>query len=167
MADKKENLSEYDTELIDDSEEVSIGIIVSEWNPEVTNALKDAAVATLLEHNVLLENIDVEYVPGSFELPLAAQWMLEHYEIDAIICLGSVVKGETPHFDYICQGVTSSIARLNQIYSRPVIFGVLTTDNMQQALDRAGGKHGNKGVEAAVAALKMIALSKKISGIQS
>ena len=166
MTEKKENLSQYDEVIIENSEEINIGIIVSEWNPEVTNALKNAAVETLIKHKVLIENIDIEYVPGSFELPLAAQWMLEHYEIDAIICLGSIIKGETPHFDYVCQGVTNSIARLNQLYSRPVIFGVLTTNDMQQALERAGGKHGNKGVEAAVAALKMIALSRKISGIK-
>ena len=143
---------------------MSFGIIVSEWNSEITNALKDGAVGVLLKHQVAMENITVEYVPGSFELPLAAQWMLAHLEVDAVICLGCIIQGETRHFDFICQAVTNSLSQLNLNYSRPISFGVLTTNNMQQAIERAGGKHGNKGVEAAVAAIKMVNLSKKISG---
>lgn len=162
MSEKKTNLSEYNAEFIPDAENLSFGIVVSEWNIDITDALKEGALNTLIKHQVSLENITVEYVPGSFELPLAAQWMLENLDVDAVICLGCVIQGETRHFDFICQGVTNAISQLNANYARPVIFGVLTTNNMQQAIDRAGGKHGNKGVEAAVAAIKMVNLSKKL-----
>jgi len=164
MFEKKNNLSEYNPETLADAESMSFGIVVSEWNIEVTDALKEGALNTLLKQNVNINNIHIEYVPGSFEIPLAAQLILEHLEVDAVICLGCVIQGETRHFDFICQGVTHAIAQLNQNYARPVIFGILTTDNIQQAIDRAGGKHGNKGVEAAVAAIKMVDLSRKISG---
>ena len=109
------------------------------------------------------ENILKKFVPGSFELTLGAQFMAEYTEVDAIICLGSVIRGETPHFDYICRGVTHGITELNLTYNMPVIFGVLTTDTLQQAKERAGGKHGNKGDEAAVAAIKMAVLQKDLS----
>lgn len=161
---KKTNLSEYTFENIPDTDNMSVGIVVSEWNPEVTEKLKEAAVLTLLRQGVPESNITVEYVPGSFELPLAAQWMLEHLDVDAVICLGCVIQGETRHFEFICNTVSGAISNIGLNYARPVIFGVLTTDNMQQALERAGGTHGNKGVEAAVAAMKMINLSRKISG---
>ena len=165
MSEKKINLSDYNPEFIPDAENMTFGIVVSEWNIEITDALKEGAFETLLKHHALKENITVKYVPGSFELPLAAQWMLEQLDVDAVICLGCVIQGETRHFDFICQGVTNSICQLNAKYSKPVIFGVLTTNNMQQAIDRAGGKHGNKGVEAAIAAIKMINLYKKVSAI--
>lgn len=166
MEDKKHNLSYYAPESIPDAEDMSFGIVVSEWNPEVTEALKNGAIETLLKHNVLTENITVHYVPGSFELPLGAQWVLSHLEADAVICLGCVIQGETRHFDFICQGVTQGIVQLNHAFGRPVIFGLLTTDNMEQAIDRAGGKHGNKGTEAAITAIKMVALARNISGNQ-
>ena len=164
MFEKNNNLSEYNAETLANAESMSFGIVVSQWNIEVTEALKEGAVNILLKQNANINNIHIEYVPGSFEIPLAAQLMLEHLELDAVICLGCTIQGETPHFNYICQGVTHAISKLNQNYSRPVIFGVLTTNDMQQAIDRAGGKHGNKGVEAAVAAIKMVDLSRRISG---
>lgn len=164
MFEKKNNLSEYNSDYIPDAQSMTFGIVVSEWNIEVTEALKNGAVETLMKHHTLIENIYVEYVPGSFELPLGAQLMLEHLEVDAVLCLGCIIQGETRHFEFICQGVTHAIAKLNQNYSRPVIFGVLTTETMQQAIDRAGGNHGNKGVEAAVAAIKMVDFSRRISG---
>jgi 6,7-dimethyl-8-ribityllumazine synthase len=139
-----------------------IGIVVSEWNSEITNALLDSAVKTLLSKGAEKENIIVRYVPGSFELTLGAQLMAENSDLDAIICLGCVIQGETKHFDYICQGVTHGITSLNMEYNMPVIFGVLTTDNMEQAKDRAGGKHGNKGEEAAITAIKMVALQREL-----
>ncbi len=163
MLEKNSNLSEYQSIDIADAENMSFALIVSEWNIEITNALKEAAVETLLKYKAISENIHLHYVPGSFELPLAAQWVLEHLEVDAVICLGCVIQGETRHFEFICQSVSQSIAHLNLNYSRPVIFGVLTTDNIQQAIERAGGTHGNKGVEAAVAAIKMIELGRKIT----
>jgi len=149
------NLSIYDQQSVPDGDEYSVGIVVSEWNREVTEALLDGALTTLNKHGVSDENIAVEFVPGTFELTFGASAMM-YQGFDAIIVLGCVIRGETPHFDYVCQGVTQGITKLNADGETPVIFGVLTTDNLQQALDRAGGKLGNKGDEAAVAALKMI-----------
>jgi 6,7-dimethyl-8-ribityllumazine synthase len=145
---------------IPDANGMKFGIVVSEWNSEVTFAMKDAAVQTLLDNGAKEDDIIIRYVPGSFELTAGAQMMAEHTAVDAIICIGCVVRGETPHFDYICQGATIGLTQVSIDYKLPVIFGVLTTDNLQQALDRAGGKHGNKGVEAAVTAIKMAALKR-------
>lgn len=131
------------------------GIVVSEWNEEITNALLEGAVATLEEHGAIPENIHIKHVPGSFELIYGAHQMTLNGGFDAIIILGSVVRGETPHFDYICQGVTAGIARLNTVSEIPVIYGLLTTDNIEQARQRAGGALGNKGSECAVVAIKM------------
>ncbi|MDD3876878.1 MAG: 6,7-dimethyl-8-ribityllumazine synthase [Bacteroidales bacterium] len=164
MTEKKHNLSDYDSESVPDASEMTFGIVVSEWNKEITFALLEGALETLKAHQVKHENIVVKYVPGSFEIPLAAHWILEHHEVDAVICLGCIIQGETRHFDFVCKGVTDGIMRLNLQYSRPVIFGILTTDNFEQAKERAGGKNGNKGVEAAIAAIKMIKLSEDISG---
>jgi 6,7-dimethyl-8-ribityllumazine synthase len=136
----------------------TIGIIWSEWNTEITSALKDGALNTLLQHGVLPENIIIKTVPGAFELTLGAQWLAEHTEAEAVICIGCVIQGETKHFDFICNSVAQGITDLNREFSLPFVFGVLTTDNLQQAIDRAGGKHGNKGDEAAITALKMLAL---------
>ena len=122
----------------------------SEWNPEITGALLEGAVNTLERHGAIPENIHVKTVPGSFELIYGAHQMVLNGGYDALIVLGSVIKGDTPHFDYICQGVTTGIARLNTTSEIPIIYGLLTTDNLQQALDRAGGKLGNKGDECAV-----------------
>jgi 6,7-dimethyl-8-ribityllumazine synthase len=125
------------------------------WNPEITGALLDGCVSTLEKHGALPENIHVKTVPGSFELVYGAHQMTLNDGYDAVIILGSVIRGETPHFDYICQGVTEGIARLNATSNIPVVFGLLTTNDLQQARDRAGGKHGNKGDECAVVAIKM------------
>ena len=133
-----------------------IAIVVSNWNEEITEALFQSAKSTLLAHGVTKENIIRKNVPGSFELSLGSQWMAQRNEIDAVIALGCVIQGETPHFDYICQAVGHGITEVGLKYNKPVIFGVLTTLNKQQAFDRAGGKHGNKGEEAALTAIKML-----------
>ena len=143
---------------IPDATGMKIGIVVSEWNSEVTFAMKDGALQTLLDNGVQIDDIVMCNVPGSFELTAGAQMLAEQANVDAIIAIGCVIRGETPHFDYICDGATYGLTELSIRYKLPVIFGVLTTDNLQQALDRAGGIHGNKGVEAAVTAIKMVAL---------
>ena len=155
MATAFHNLSEYDPTSIPDASNMNFGIVVSEWNPEITGALLDGAVKTLEKHGALPENIHVKTVPGSFELIYGAHQMTLNDGYDAIIILGCVIRGETPHFDYICQGVTYGIARLNAKSEIPVIFGLLTTNDMQQAKDRAGGCLGNKGDECAIDAIKM------------
>ncbi len=137
--------------------------MVSDWNSEITFALLDGCINTLLRHGAERENILVRHVPGSFELTLGAQLMAENEDIDAVICLGCVIQGETPHFNYICQAVSFGITELNIDYNIPFIFGVLTTNNSEQARERAGGKHGNKGDEAAVTAIKMVALKQEMS----
>lgn len=140
------------------AEEFLFGIVYAEWNSEITEALKNGAINTLLANGAKIENILVRSVPGSFELVLGAQYMIEQTEVDAVICLGCVIQGETRHFDFICDAVAHGIMQLNIDFELPVIFGVLTTDNQEQALDRSGGKHGNKGDEAAITAIKMLAL---------
>jgi 6,7-dimethyl-8-ribityllumazine synthase len=152
------NLSAYDPELVPNTGEMRFGIVVSDWNKAITWSLLDGAVKTLKKHGVTDRNIVIKHVPGSFELTLGAQFLAEYDDLDAIICLGCVIQGETPHFTYICQGVTQGITQLNLEYNLPFIFGVLTTNTQQQAVDRSGGKLGNKGDEAAVAAIKMAAL---------
>jgi 6,7-dimethyl-8-ribityllumazine synthase len=154
------NLSDYDPSLVPDASEMRFGIVVADWNSEITFALLDGAKETLKKHGAESNNIIIKHVPGSFELTLGAQFVAENEDVDAIICLGCVIQGETPHFTYICQGVAMGITQLNIDYNIPFIFGVLTTDNLQQAKDRSGGKHGNKGNEAAVTAIKMAALQK-------
>jgi 6,7-dimethyl-8-ribityllumazine synthase len=156
------NLSKYDPESVPAADDMRFGIVVSDWNREITWALLDGAVSTLKKHGAKSKNIIVKHVPGSFELTLGAQFLAEYDDLDGIICLGCVIQGETPHFTYICQGVTQGITQLNMEYNIPVIFGVLTTLNQQQAVDRAGGKHGNKGDEAAVTVIKMAALQRDI-----
>lgn len=133
-----------------------IALVVAEWNEEITGALQEAAYACLLQHGIKKKNILIKQVPGTFELSLGALWMAEQKKVDAVICLGCVVQGETPHFDYICQAVAYGITEVGLKTKKPVIFGVLTTANHQQALDRAGGKYGNKGEEAALTALSML-----------
>jgi 6,7-dimethyl-8-ribityllumazine synthase len=156
------NISEYKPGEIPRADDMIFGIVVSEWNSKITGSLLDAAVKTLVSKGAAKENIVVKYVPGSFELVLGAQLLAENSDLDAILCLGCVIQGETRHFDYICQGVTYGIADLNMNYNMPFIFGVLTTDNMEQAQDRSGGKHGNKGEEAAITAIKMVALQREL-----
>jgi 6,7-dimethyl-8-ribityllumazine synthase len=156
------NLSDYNPENIPDASGFRIGIVVSDWNNDITGALFEGAKKTLLNHSVSKKDIVVRHVPGSFELPLGAQFLAEYEDLDAIICLGCIIQGETPHFTYICQGVTQGITRLNLDYNIPFIFGVLTTETHQQAAERAGGKHGNKGDEAALAAIKMASLQREM-----
>jgi 6,7-dimethyl-8-ribityllumazine synthase len=156
MASQLHNLSDYDPATIPNAERMAFGIVVSEWNKEITDALLKGCVDTLIVNGALKENIHIKHVPGSFELIYGARQMsLGGGELDAIIILGSVIRGETPHFDYICQGVTYGIARLNATTDIPVIYGLLTTNDMQQAKDRSGGKYGNKGNECAIDAIKM------------
>jgi len=152
------NLSEYVLSSVPQGNDMKFGIVVSEWNYDVTGALANGAVETLKKHGVKDDDILVKHVPGSFELTLGGQFFAEYTDVDAIILLGCVIQGETRHFDFICQGVAKGATDLNIKYNLPVIFGVLTTENQQQALDRAGGRLGNKGDEAAVTALKMVAL---------
>ncbi len=157
------DLSSYDPSGIPAAENMKFGIVVSDWNNDITWKLLDGAVNTLKRHGACGDNIFIEHVPGSFELPLAAQLLKESSNADAIICLGCVIQGETPHFTYVCQGVTEGITHLNLRYSTPFIFGVLTTDTLQQATDRAGGKLGNKGDEAALTAIRMVDLKRNIN----
>lgn len=155
MATSLHSLSSYDASKVPDASNMCFGIVVSEWNPEITGALLDGCVATLEKHGTLPENIHVKTVPGSFELIYGAHQMVLNGGYDAVIILGSVIRGETPHFDYICQGVTQGIAHINAKSEIPVVFGLLTTNDLQQAKDRSGGKLGNKGDECAVVAIKM------------
>ncbi len=154
------DLSAYDINSVPGAEGMRFGVVVAEWNIQITGALANGAVETLKKHGAREEDITVKYVPGTFELPLGGQFFAEMDNVDAVLLLGCVIQGETRHFDYICEGVTQGCKDLNLKYNKPFIFGVLTTDNEQQALDRAGGKHGNKGDEAAVTAIKMLDLKK-------
>ena len=155
MATALHHLSDYDPATVPDASNMCFGIVVAEWNPEITGALLEGAVKTLEKHGTLPENIHVKTVPGSFELVYGAQQLSKNDGFDAIIILGSVIRGETPHFDYICQGVTYGIAHLNASQNIPVIYGLLTTNDLQQARDRSGGRLGNKGDECAIDAIKM------------
>ncbi|WP_430613738.1 6,7-dimethyl-8-ribityllumazine synthase [Flavobacterium sp. JP2137] len=161
MATANKNLSEYNKATLPDAKEFTVGIVVSEWNDQVTNGLFAGAQAALLDCGLLPENLVRWDVPGSFELIFGAKKMIETLEVDAVIVIGCVIKGETMHFEFVCEGVTHGIKDLNLISEVPVIFCVLTDNNEQQSLDRSGGIHGNKGTEAAVAALKMIALNQQ------
>lgn len=162
MATSLKNLSDYDIQSVPDAKGLKFGIVVAEWNTEITEALYNGAYNTLLKHGVSEYDIIKKYVPGTFELTLGAQSIAEYTNVDAIIVLGCVIQGDTRHFDFICQGVTQGITDVNIKYNKPVVFGVLTTDNQQQALDRAGGKHGNKGDEAAYTAIKMVAMQNSL-----
>lgn len=156
MATQLKNLSDFSHTTIPNGSAYKIAIAVAEWNAEITGALYHGALATLTQHGVLPENILSVAVPGSFELTGAAEILLKkHADLDAVICLGCVIQGETRHFDFICDAVANGVTQVGIKYSKPVIFGVLTTNDQQQAIDRAGGKHGNKGDEAAITALKM------------
>jgi 6,7-dimethyl-8-ribityllumazine synthase len=156
MATQYQNLSEYNAESLPDTSGMRFAIIVSKWNTKITDKLLEGAYNTLLKEGVKPENITVAHVPGSFELIFGAKRIVESLRPDAVIGLGCVVKGDTPHFDYVCSGVTQGFAQLNEQGDIPYIFGVLTTDTMQQSIDRAGGKLGNKGTEAAITAIKMV-----------
>ncbi|MFT7269607.1 MAG: 6,7-dimethyl-8-ribityllumazine synthase [Roseivirga sp.] len=156
MASNLKNLSDYSSKNIVDMGNKKFAVIVSEWNEEVTESLYQGAYETLIANGVAKENIIRKSVPGSFELTLAAQWMAEQESIDAVICLGCVIQGETRHFDFICDAVAHGVTNVSLKCNKPVIFGVLTPNTQKQALDRAGGKHGNKGDEAAITAVKML-----------
>jgi 6,7-dimethyl-8-ribityllumazine synthase len=162
MSSSNKNLSVFEGTPVPDASPYRFGIVYAEWNSGITLALKDGAFQTLLKNGAKEKNILVKSVPGSFELTLGAQFLAEQGRVDAIICLGCVIQGETRHFDFICDAVANGITNLNIKYNLPVIFGVLTPDTQQQAADRAGGKHGNKGDEAAVTAIKMVQLRKEL-----
>ncbi len=157
MASANKNLSEFQTHELPEIQHKKFVILVSEWNQEVTQALYVGAYETLIKHGAQEKNIITQAVPGSFELTLGAQKMAQKPEIDAVICLGCVIQGETRHFDFICQAVAQGITDVSIKFNKPVIFGVLTPNTQEQAMDRAGGKHGNKGDEAAITAIKMLA----------
>ena len=158
MATKNNNLSDYKKDNLPNVSNLKFGIVVSQWNKEITDGLFNGAYSTLIDCGVLKENIKKLEVPGSFELIFGTK-ILSRKDVDAIICLGSIIQGETKHFDYVCQGVTNGIKDLNISLGIPVIFGVLTDNTMDQAINRSGGKHGNKGVEAAITAIKMADLN--------
>ena len=160
MATTNNNLSDFNKDSLPDSSNMKIGIVVSRWNNKITNDLYNGAYTTLIESGVSENNIEKLEVPGSFELIFGSK-ILSRKDVDAIICLGSVIQGETKHFDYVCQAVSNGIKDLNISLDIPVIFGVLTDNTMEQALNRSGGKHGNKGVEAAFTAIKMVHLNQQ------
>lgn len=163
MATINSNLSVYDESSIPSAESLRFGIIVSEWNPAITHALFEACKATLLKHGAKEENIHVLQVPGSFELPMGARLCIASQKVDAVVCIGCVIKGETSHNDYINRAVASGLTSLSMMSNIPCIFGVLTPNNMEQAEARAGGIHGNKGVEAATTAIRMAAMKKELT----
>ncbi len=155
MATHLKGLSDFSHIEIPSAKAFRFGIVVSQWNAEVTGALYEGAYAALIKNGALVENIVDIRVPGSFELTSGADLLLASKKLDAVICLGCVIQGETRHFDFICNAVANGVTNVSIKYNKPVIFGVLTTDNLQQAKDRSGGKHGNKGEEAAVTAIMM------------
>jgi len=161
MATEHHNLSNYNKELVPNGADFKVGIVVSEWNDNITFNLLAGAKETLLANGVKEEDIHVYFVPGTFELPLGCQYVFENTYLDGVIAIGCVIQGETRHFDFVCEGTTKGIMDVGLKYNRPAIFCVLTDNDIQQSIDRSGGKHGNKGVECAVALLKMIALSRK------
>jgi 6,7-dimethyl-8-ribityllumazine synthase len=164
MATALQHLDQYDPDALPSGENLRIGVVTAEWNRKVTFALRDACLQTLIGNGVSKERITSVQVPGSFELPSAAQMLLEFRELDAVICLGCVIKGETRHDEYINHAVAQGLTDLTLQYGTPVIFGVLTTEDEDQAKARAGGKHGNKGTESAVTALRMAGLQQHLAG---
>ncbi len=162
MASAKKNLSEYNEENMPSVEGMSFGIVVSEYNSKITHALYEGCFDTLLKHGAKEEDIKTLQVPGSFELPAGARMISDRYKLDAIICLGCVIKGETSHNEYINYAVANGLANMSMMYAKPYVFGVLTPNDEQQALDRAGGKLGNKGIEAAVTAIRMATIRKQL-----
>lgn len=160
MATENKNLSNYDKNTIPNAKDFRFGIVVSEWNDNITNNLYKGALSALLDCGALQENIIKWDVPGSFELVHGSKKMIETQKVDVVIAIGSVIEGETKHFDFVCTATAHGIMDLNVKYNTPVIFCVLTDKTMQQAIDRSGGKHGNKGTEAAIAGIKMAVLGK-------
>jgi 6,7-dimethyl-8-ribityllumazine synthase len=161
MATENKNLSHYDKNTIPNAKDFRFGIVVSEWNGHITGGLYQGAVDTLIDCGALPENIIKWEVPGSFELIYGAKRMMDTQNVDCVITIGCVIKGETMHFEFVCEGVTQGIKDLNVIGDIPVIFCLLTDNNEQQSIDRSGGKHGNKGIEAAITAIKMTDLRER------
>jgi 6,7-dimethyl-8-ribityllumazine synthase len=156
MATASRNLSIYKKEEIPNGSDFKVGIVVSEWNKEITTNLLNGAKQVLIENGVSVENIIIQHVPGAFELALGAQFILEIGKVDGIIAIGVVIQGETKHFDFVCSGTTKGIMDVMLKYNKPISFCLLTDQNIQQSIDRSGGKHGNKGIESAIACMKMI-----------
>ena len=166
MATRLKNLSDFSNTEIPSAAQYRFGIVTAEWNAAITGALYNGAYNNLIANGAIADNIFSYPVPGSFELIAGADALLKNItNLDAVICLGCVIQGETRHFDFICNAVANGLANAGLKHNKPVIFGVLTTDNEQQAVDRAGGIHGNKGVEAAVTAIKMADLHNSLKGI--
>jgi len=163
MKEKKKDLSSYDHKKIPSGKSMHLGIVVSDWNPEITSALLDGCKTLLTKQGVKEDNMVILNVPGTFELTSGANLLIKKRQVDGVICLGCVVKGETRHDEYINRATANGLTNLAIAFNKPVIFGVLTTENMQQAEDRSGGKHGNKGIEATITALKMIELYKNFN----
>lgn len=162
MATVHKNLSAHDPTSVPSGAGKRIGIVVAEWNSAITHALAEGAIHTLKKYDVAETDLVVHHVPGAFELTLGAHWLGQRKDIDAVICIGCVIQGDTPHFDFICDSATMGITQLNLQHGKPFVFGVITTHTLEQAQDRAGGKHGNKGDEAAITALKMLSLEQEI-----
>lgn len=162
MATHLKNLSNTNIKTNEAYTKFKIALVVAEWNSEITFALRDGAITFLTEMGVKDKNILISYVPGAYELALGAQWLANNKKFDAVITLGCVIKGDTPHFDFISDACAHGIMQVGLQSNKPVVFGVLTTDNLKQAQERCGGKHGNKGIEAAETALKMVALQQEL-----
>jgi len=163
MASSLKNLSSYDEKNLASAADLKFGIVVSDWNTEITHALYEGCYDTLIKHGAKEDNIFTAQVPGTFELPVGAKMLLKSTNADAVICLGCVIKGDTEHDQYINQSVANGITQLSIMSGKPIIFGVLTVNDKEQAEDRAGGKYGNKGVESAITAIKMVSLQKDLS----
>lgn len=163
MIDEKKNLSAVEGE-VPSAKDMKIGIAVAHWNNDITDKLLEGAVETLLKYGCQSENIIVKSIPGTFELTLCAQLFAENTDVDAVIALGCVIQGDTRHFDFICQSVTEGLTQLTITWDMPMIFGVLTTNTREQALERCGGRLGNKGDEAAITAIRMVALQQEMRG---
>jgi len=163
MATAGKNLSDNISVNLTHPEKIKIGVVVSEWNDDITSRLLAGVKETLTINNISSDNIYIHNVPGTFELPLGAQYLFENSLVDGVICVGCVIQGETKHFDYVCEGATNGIMQISLRYNKPATFCVLTDQNKQQSIERSGGKHGNKGVECTVACLKMINLKNEIN----
>lgn len=164
MAIKEQPESNFDFSGVKNIDQLKVGIVVSEWNTKITSSLLKAALNTFQKHGIKEENIIVQWVPGSFELALGAQMLFDFKNVEAVAALGCVIKGETPHFHFISEAVSLNIGELNLKYKKPVGFGVITAETEEHAIDRAGGKKGNKGEEAAEAVLKMLKLKHELEG---
>lgn len=162
MATSEKNLSDYNKNEIPNGAGFKIGIVVSEWNRDITTNLLKGALSALVDNGVVESDIIIKFVPGTYELALGAQFLFESTFTDGVIAIGSVIQGETKHFDFVCEAAAQGIKDVNLKYNKPVAFCVLTDNNKQQAIDRSGGKHGNKGIECAIACLKMIGLKRSL-----